>query len=64
MDDESERFMLQLDDPCDHITDTTGWTRYERHKKNDPEPERYYEWMLWKMRQVEALSDSDKKNSK
>ena len=32
MDDESERFMLQLDDPCDHITDTTGWTRYE-HKE-------------------------------
>ena len=33
MDDESERFMLQLDDPCDHITDTTGWTRYEHTKE-------------------------------
>ena len=20
-------------------------------KNNDPEPERYYDWMLWKMRQ-------------
>ena len=33
MDEESERFMLQLDDPCDHITDTTGWTRYENTKE-------------------------------
>jgi len=28
--DEEERLMP--DDPCDHITDTTGWTRYE-HKE-------------------------------
>ena len=21
--------------------------------RNDPEPERYYDWMLWKMRQEE-----------
>ena len=21
------------------------------NEKNDPEPERYYDWMLWKMRQ-------------
>ena len=22
-------------------------------KKSDPEPQRYYDWMLWKMRQVD-----------
>ena len=33
MDDDALRFMLQLDDPCDHITDITGWTRYERKEE-------------------------------
>ncbi len=27
--------------------------------KNDPEPERYYEWILWKMRQDKDNKDTD-----
>jgi len=26
-------------------------------RKHDPEPERYYDWMLWKMRQERAMED-------
>ena len=30
---------------------------------NDPEPERYYDWMLWKMRQEDAKMAPLKKTS-
>ena len=26
-------------------------------RKHDPEPERYYDWMLWKMRQEKDMED-------
>ena len=26
-------------------------------REHDPEPERYYDWMLWKMRQERAMED-------
>tara|TARA_A200000159_G_scaffold40982_1_gene37665 strand:+ start:1624 stop:1899 length:276 start_codon:yes stop_codon:yes gene_type:complete len=26
-------------------------------RKHDPEPERYYDWMLWKMRQERVMED-------
>ena len=30
---------------------------YKMQRKHDPEPERYYDWMLWKMRQERAMED-------
>lgn len=31
--------------------------RLKMQRKHDPEPERYYDWMLWKMRQERAMED-------
>jgi len=37
--------------------DITGTGRFielpDKKEKYDPEPERYYDWMLWKLRQLE-----------
>jgi len=40
--------------------DMTGTGRFinlPEPKNNDPEPERYYDWMLWKLRQEEKKED-------
>ena len=31
--------------------------RLKMQREHDPEPERYYDWMLWKMRQERAMED-------
>ena len=31
--------------------------RLKMQREHDPEPERYYDWMLWKMRQEKDMED-------